>query len=230
MQRFKFFANGNRSRAKMLAAAFFIVILLWFAATNGFSSQFGVNNSVAQTMGAAGRMIQQTSDALNSFIGRSPGERGATDILKGKARRAGLDNEGTPVSTNPAQRALGKIFDNPADNLIAASTPEPVVVSFPDGIFGAPIASSSGAVAPVTGGSGGGGGGGIGGIGGGGGGIGGGGGGGGAIAGPAPVPPVISAVPEPSTWALLIFGFGAIGASLRRANALSRRAGLCAKS
>lgn len=40
-------------------------------------------------------------------------------------------------------------------------------------------------------------------------------GGGGGI--PAPNPPVTSAVPEPSTWLMLVLGFGVIGATLRRA-------------
>src|SRR3546814_12878027 len=37
--------------------------------------------------GDGGSVLAQSSDALDRYTGRSPGERGETDILKGKARR-----------------------------------------------------------------------------------------------------------------------------------------------
>ena len=36
-------------------------------------------------------------------------------------------------------------------------------------------------------------------------------------------PPPVAGVPEPATWALMLFGFGAAGAALRRRAALARR-------
>ena len=48
-----------------------------------------------------------------AYIGRSPGERGATDVSKGKAKRVALRAGKVPGGAKPSQKALGKIFDNP---------------------------------------------------------------------------------------------------------------------
>ena len=228
MEQPKIIANSYRKRMKVLLVVALVGVALWLAGANmggRGSSEGGIQGAMAQTMGSAGR-------ALASFLGRSPGERGATDILKGKARLAGLGNDEGGGGDTPSQRALGKIFDGPAD----AGAPQPVVVSFPDGTVNSggigpdltPVVFSPNVAAPSPGpgggfGGGNGGGGGI-------GGIGGGGGGGGGTFTPPPAALPVSAVPEPSAWLLMILGFGAIGASLRRGKAISRRAGHCATS
>lgn len=231
-------ANGDLRKSRIaLVAALFVAALGGFAATERGAyalSQLGIRNSVAQTMVAAEQALHNAGNALNSFIARSPGERGATDILKGKAKRLALQS-----SPKPQQVALGKVFEKPLPDLGETAIPAPVVALLPEtGVLGEPIqvptqfASVGPNIYPPVigvfgGGSGFGGG-------------GGGGGGGGFSEGPGtPIvpptePPVTSPVPEPSTWALLLFGFGAIGASLRRAGAhrltLARRAGHCAKN
>lgn len=199
------------------------------------SSQLGVKDSIAQTVTAAGDAAKQASAALNSFVGRSPGERGATDVIKGKAKRLAKRNNNGPsqralgkiFDQTPNQRALGKIFNQPVDGAPELVSSQPSLAALPNEILPftepvpgvtPPVSGSPGIFVPASGGSfiGGGGGGGTPG---GGGGTGSGGAGGGGIPG---------AVPEPSTWILLLFGFGAIGASLRRTKATSKRAGLCA--
>ena len=230
-----------------LAASLIVAIGVWFAGTETgerVSAQIGIKDSVAQTTQAAGRVAQQTSEALDSFMGRSPGERGATDVLKGKTKRLAANKakarvRGVP-SVSPTQRALGKIFDKPIGGVADGLTPRPDVTALPNEVlaFSGPIpglaptaivgpgagfvptfgGSSGGAFAGGVGGGGGGGGGGVsGGI-------------GGGTAVPPVAPGIISAVPEPSTWMMLLFGFGAIGAALRSAKAQSRRVGHCAIS
>ena len=184
-------------------------------------AQLGIGVSFAKTTDAAERLVENGSNAVQAFLGRSPGERGATDILKGKAKRA-LAKDDAPIGQpKPTQRALGKTFDDPLLSLAGPLTPAPVVEFLP--FDAAPAAGSipalaltvsggSGGFTPVTGGF-----------------IGGGGGGGGVVP---PPPPPVAAVPEPSTWALLLIGFAAVGASIRRAKKagkLSRpdRAGNC---
>src|SRR3546814_17805656 len=69
--------------------------------------------------GDGGSVLAQSSDALDRYTGRSPGERGETDILKGKARRIADRLFGRRVdSGGPEQRALGKIFDTPPEDSI----------------------------------------------------------------------------------------------------------------
>ena len=236
MNRFKALLFGNVGYTKPVLTAVLTVgaflSLTQTQAGQSVLSQFGLKDAVAQTMGAAGQAMLQTSNALKDFLGRSPGERGTTDLLKGKSKSAGGDKQLARAEPTPVQRALGKIFDQPVED-VASLGALPPVVSLADEIVNAvapgsalpPLASGPGIFIPGTGSGGGGGGGGTG-----GGPGGGGGGGGGVIITPPPVPPVINAVPEPSTWALLILGFGAIGASIRRANVTSRRAKLCARS
>lgn len=198
-----------------------------------FFAQIGISDTFAQTTDAAGRVVQNTSNAVQAFLGRSPGARGATDTLKGKATPKLAQNATGTSGPKPAQRALGKIFDEPLQSLAGPIAPAIPPVFLPlDGESSAaslpaialPIPVGSGFFAPVVGGgfSGGGF------VGGGPGPI-----GDGVLppAPPAPPPPIATAVPEPSTWMLLLIGFGAVGASIRRAKAAqisgSRRAGNC---
>ena len=223
----KVFANRNLKHAKIALVAAPVMAALFFVAGTDMGmrafSQLGIRDSVAQT-------LQNTGNAVNSFIGRSPGERGATDILKGKTKRvASRIGKGRDV-TEPTQKALGKIFDKPVEGVASTATPQPVAVALPETVeFVAPVAGLPafasvipGVFTPVIGGGGGGSGGGS-----------GGGGGGGGTSVPPPIPPVVNAIPEPSTWVLLLLGFAAVGASLRRTNAnrlsLLRRSGHCAK-
>src|SRR3546814_6850701 len=76
----------------------------------------------------------QSSDALDRYTGRSPGERGETDILKGKARRIADRLFGRRVNSGgPEQRALGKIFDTPPEDSIneLSQTPGPIALTDP---------------------------------------------------------------------------------------------------
>ena len=194
-------------------------------------AEIGISETFAQTTDAADRMVQKTSNAVQAFLGRSPGTRGATDTLKGKAKPKLAENTPAASTTKPTQRALGKTFDEPLQSLAGPLAPAAPIEFLPldTSSSGAtlpaialPIPVGGGFFSPVTGGFGGG--------------IGGGGGGGGDTLTPpppaAPPPPIAAAVPEPSTWMLLLIGFAAVGASLRRAksnqNSGSRRAGNCA--
>ena len=219
--------------AVLLAGSF-----VWLASSQTgqkLSSKMGVADSIAQTVNVAGDAAKQTSAALNSFIGRSPGERGATDTIKGKAKRLAKRTNGGPTQRAlgkifdqpPSQRALGKIFDQPLDGAPELVSSQPSLAALPNEILPftgpvsgvtSPASGSPGIFVPSS----------LGNF------IGGGTGGGGApetppVTPPSVIPPIISAVPEPSTWILLLFGFGAIGASLRRTIATSKRAGLCAQ-
>ena len=208
----------NRGRVKIvLLGGLCIVALLGIGTTTAghkLVAQFGIGDSFAKTTEAAERLVENGSNAVQAVLGRSPGERGATDIIKGKAKRA-LAKDDAPIGkAKPTQRALGKTFDDPLLSLAGPLTPVPVVEFLP--INATPAAASipalaltvpggSGGFTPVSGGF-------IGGGGGGGGGSGGGGGGGDGIV----PPPPVAAVPEPSTWTLLLLGFAAVGASIRR--------------
>ena len=221
-----------------LVAVLLALSFVGFASTQWgrkVSAQLGVKDSIAQTVNAAGNAAKQTTAALNSFIGRSPGERGATDTIKGKAKRLAKRNNdrlaqralGKIFDQPPTQRALGKIFDQPVDGAPELVSSQPSLAALPNEILPftgpvsgvtSPASGSPGIFVPSS----------LGNF------IGGSTGGGGSpetppVTPPSVIPPIISAVPEPSTWILLLFGFGAIGASLRRTIATSKRAGLCAQ-
>lgn len=203
-----------------------LAILIIFASTAAGTrmlGQLGMRASAAELASEA-RGDAKSGNVLTAFLSRSPGERGTTDAIKGKAKAKGDEPQPRKAATaaTPKQRALGKVFDNPASKVAAATLPQPVleflpanIASEPDTILASipPVLGGSSIFAPVIGGGIGGGGGFIGG---GGGGGSGGGGGGGNVINPPPVPAVASAVPEPSTWILLLLGFAAIGASSRR--------------
>lgn len=201
-------------------------------------TQIGIADAFARTSDVVAKTAQNSSNAVQAFLGRSPGERGATDMLKGKVRPSVAENAKDAKGPTPSQRALGKIFDEPLQSLAGPISPAPAIAFLPldAGNSAAalpatalPLPLGSGIFAPVVGGGfiGGGGGGSPGG----GGGNGGPGGGGDVIVAPAP-PPIATAVPEPSTWLLLLIGFAAVGASVRRQNAgkvsALKRAGHCA--
>lgn len=216
--------NGGPARITVAAVACFVTVFGINSTTAGnrFFAQIGVSDTLARTTDAASGIAEKGSDAVQAFLGRSPGERGATDILKGKAKRDLAQNIGTPGKSKPSQRALGKIFDEPLESLVGPVSPSPAIeflpldaastaASIPALALAAPI--GSGIFSPFVGG-GTSGGGSIGGGSGGGGNSGGPGGGDGFV--PPAAPPIAAAVPEPSTWILLLIGFAAVGASIRR--------------
>ena len=230
-------APRDRKRAKIArVCALVIAALVGFSGTDfgpRAFSQLGISNLFAQTLKETDRALQNTSNALKSFIGRSPGARGKTDLLKGKVKRAALPRQQSPESAKPMQRALGKVFVKPENGLIDALLDQPDGVFLPvenvgtggPGVDLPPVVLGPGNFSSIS----------TGGFGGGGSIIG----GGGTAAGnppavPAPPPAVINAVPEPSTWILLLLGFGAIGASIRRAKgklpSISGLTGHCAKN
>ena len=182
------------------------------------------------------RALQQTNDVLQSFIGRSPGERRGFALLKGKeipaerADLASLSNDEVPTPQAP-----GSLFDEPADQSANLDTLQIVLPNFadvsepPDADRTSDLPSPSFGNAPRGGGVFAGGI--VGGTGTGGGGPGGGGPGGGDGILPTPTPTVPGAVPEPSTWALMLLGYAALGALLRRRKdpgSRPRRADQCA--
>jgi hypothetical protein len=157
-----------------------------------------------------------TSQSVMALLdARSPGDRqiGELSATKTKAKPQ-------QIARRPTQRALGKIVrPKPAipTEFVQAITPAVPPVAVAPGVQ-APTLSD--VVPPVT----------LVGVPGVGGGnlpvvIGGGGGGGGVVPPGIPgnpvtaTPEVTTAVPEPSTWLLMLLGFGAIGVSARRRNA-----------
>ncbi len=183
-------------------------------------------------------IAQRVTDTLNALIGRSPGEREVGRL--NKMTKGGKSAGPRGRANGPTQRALGKVFDTPegqARVLPGDDGLDPGVIATPDevlaqgpagtgagtpgiGIPGAGVGGPdfSGAPSPVLPGIGGGGG--IiappGSIGGGGGPGGGGGGGTPPVIVNPPAPGPVPAVPEPSTWAMLLLGMAACGAMLRR--------------
>ncbi|MBE1526364.1 hypothetical protein GGC65_000820 [Sphingopyxis sp. OAS728] len=171
--------------------------------------------------GDGGKLLAQTTDVLERFVGRSPGERDETDLLKGKKNRDEpladrLFGRRINGGGDPEQRALGKIFDTPPEDSIKE------LVDGPPGplALGEPVGSGIPALGDVGGGSSSGFPGGISTV---------------VPSGPAATPggpnpgnptpggptdpgvtPPVAAVPEPGTWALMLIGFGLCGAVLRR--------------
>ena len=164
--------------------------------------------------GDGGSLMAQTSDALDRYFGRSPGERSETDILKGKASKGPslterLLGRRANGGGEPEQRALGKIFDTTPEASLGelADVPGPIDLAAPPSSEILPLGSVGGAP----------------------GGVGGPGtpGGIGVILPPAtsttpgaaPPPDVdtpVAAVPEPATWAMMLIGFGLCAAAMRR--------------
>ena len=144
---------------------------------------------------------------------RSPGERVQGELTKAKLARAKLPRTPPKLAgiVVPKQRALGKVFQPtppPSKAFVEALVPPPPIMDVPQLASNVPfkaILPSSplplvvgGLVIPSTG--------------------------GGTPPGLPENPPLVvaSAVPEPSTWLMMILGFGFVGLSLRRRSADSR--------
>lgn len=221
------------SRRQKLALGGVLLLLPAALATYemGLTGKMGLPASLIKTGSSlAAAITGAPSELLEELRLRSPGQRSKGELADSKGH-AGKRTR----AHGPHERALAKVRLpggtplplGPAIAQIAEGLP-PVGLPDAGGLLpsiGVPIPGSPGLLtdAPPGGSGGGGGGGGI--IGGGGGGVIGGGGGGGAIGGgpgggdggpPPGPPPVTSPVPEPSTWALMMIGFGGIGWSLRR--------------
>lgn len=151
--------------------------------------------------------VRDAQDGLEEFLARSPGERGNVLAMKGKGGKYALVEKGGPSGV--PEEALGRIFDMPGvekPEEVAAFDQPPIFVDNPSLALGPtfflPGGFGPGGVPGVGGGVGGGSPGGS-------SPPGGGGGGGGN-------PPPVGAIPEPTTWALMILGFGGIGGVMRR--------------
>lgn len=155
---------------------------------------------------------------LAEFVNRSPGERGEIDVLKGIAKFVTESGKDKIDSRQPTQRALGKVFEPEPFDLDVAWQPPLDLLTVPVGDFGVPLelvpVGSSGRFFP----------------------------GGGFTPGSIPggvaipptgstppdggdpgsggsVPPPAGAVPEPSTWVLILLGFFSAGYGLRKRKA-----------
>ena len=205
----------------------------WADAPFGLYDDTGAATRQADGIGSAnlGTLtgIEVVDNALAALAGRSPGTRtvGISGKGKGPARAY-------RYTRSPAAQALEEAFSSPvgASRVIPGRRPDaaPALV-LPPAIFGTEAAPGiTSALAPATGAIGGGPGGGaffppggfsVGGIG------GGGGGGGGVppvvVTPEIPVTPVLPAVPEPSTWLMLLLGMSMTGAALRWGKAASPR-------
>ncbi len=167
--------------------------------------------------GDGGTLYAQTTDALDRFLGRSPGERTETDLLKGKVGKGPSLTErllGRPAGgAEPEQRALGKIFDTPPEESLneLGQAPGPIALgdpapsdllplgslgALPGGVGTPGIPGGFGAVLPPP-----------------------------TSSTPGePVPPgtetptetPVPAVPEPGTWAMMLIGFWLCAAAMRR--------------
>lgn len=181
-------------------------------------------SDIDSSIGASVATIASMLDA------RSPGERTKAELSKSKLAGDVANSPALPADV-VTERVLGKVFP-PARNDHLVVTPEELMALTPlevpltqipsDGVaplaqtfLGGPLPVRGGGFGPsfISGGSSGGGGSG-------GGGSSGGGGGGQP---PAPPPP-IPAVPEPSSWVLMIMGAAMCGASMRRQKLLQRQA------
>lgn len=213
-----FHANNRGQRwsrfwPALLLSALLCVLGIW-----------GIFGSVAQSWSAISS-APAVASVLELLERRSPGGRTTGKLNKAKAPLVAMKSAPSPSPQAPTQRALGKIFNPPAQVIL----PGALLAAEPDlGVIGdtplvlpllepsvdfPPLSAVSdriaGLVVPTGGISGGGGG---------GGGV-----GGGAppLPGPdfstdAPIENVTAAVPEPSTWGMMIIGFGLCGFMMRR--------------
>lgn len=139
-------------------------------------------------------------DPASIFSGRSPGERGPGALTSSKPHL---------TTWQPSERVLSPVLERPgtAGQPAPASLPEQVAAAIGPGASpaaGGPgggiapvplpipgLPGSSGGIIPLGGGGSGGG-------------------------NPLPPPPVVTAVPEPATWIMMIAGVALIGLQLRR--------------
>jgi hypothetical protein len=168
----------------------------------------GSADLLASQGGAALR--EALRDPASIFSGRSPGERAPGALTQSKPRMQ---------PWQPTERVLSPVLDRPgtAGPPAPGAVPEQVAAALaPGGLpaAGGPgagivplplpgVPGSSGGIIPPSGG---------------GGSSGGGSSGGGSSGGvnPPPPPPVVTPVPEPATWIMMITGIGLIGLQLRR--------------
>ena len=159
--------------------------------------------------------ISDVQSLMSMLDQRSPGVRTKGELTKTKRSFKVLSSTSWPELAKTVRPAPAPLTAaNPI--LPNAAPPEVAMLSgfMPGALTGLgvpPVVVGGGGGGPVGGGGGGCCGGGV--------------GGGGGIT-PTEVPPEVPAVPEPSTWAMLLIGFGAIGTALRR----RRRVGLIATS
>ena len=192
---------------------------------------FGALGGIGYGVMAPGASVAATAErlsALTRYLERSPGERGSVDPLKTKAAKPALVGEYQPLRASRIIPGRKPVDDSaiPDELTPQATTTDPVAIVLPgdtsvgggDGldllpIVDAPAPRGRGRTVSV-GGPGGGSGGGA-----------GGGGTGGESTPPStntpptggtPPGPVVAAVPEPSTWAMLMIGMGLIGGIMRR--------------
>jgi hypothetical protein len=211
----------------------FVALLLLLPASLATFEMFSPGSLLRSRSVLASAFAKEPSELLVALGLRSPGQRSKGELADTKQH-----SRRQAAVSRPHERALAKVRQPSNHSLPFAPAASQVAEGFPPVFpFGLPdiaggvlpdIGSSiPGAPAflidvPGLGGGGGVGGGGIGG-GAGGGGIGGGGGGtGGGVTPPGP-PPVVSPVPEPATWSLMMMGFASIGLSLRRKRRRNRR-------
>ncbi len=217
----------RRVPSRILLPAAGVVLVTGAIGVSGLGlwpSLFGNPDPSTAAQGFAQVQGEAIGDGANvytiaDYVNRSPGERGEVDAVKGVVRSvvASLASKAGP---GPTQRALGKIFDE--DPVIGTEAPPDLVAALPPaaadvapvalqqaslaqgptGFAGAPIfaAAPGGVFIPAPGGP-----------------PGGGGGGGGGIIDVPTVPPPVTVVPEPGTWAMLILGLFGIGFTMRRA-------------
>lgn len=179
---------------------------------------------------AAKSVARQAQDLAGLISARSPGERKVGELTKTKSAAAGRQSSPNLVKDEspPQERALGKVFRPAAGNDQGVPIPglldsplNDALTGIPTGLISGPLAfipgngfpGSGSAFSPP--------------------GFGGGGlflppAGGTALAPPpespsSPAAPELSAVPEPSTWIVLIVGFALCAASMRKRN----RVGVC---
>lgn len=161
-----------------------------------------------------GAMLREAlRDPASIFSGRSPGQRGAGALVQSKPHMAAapservlspvLERPGTPIPAN-LDDLPNKVMDVVAPGAVPVpGTPGANIAAPPLPLPLPGVPGSSGGVIPPGGGGGGGGG-----------------SSGGGITPPGPPPPpVVTPVPEPATWVMMIAGVGLIGLQLRRRRA-----------
>lgn len=193
-------------RVKLAISGLALTTLVAFSAGVALKS-----SSASSPLGAS---VVSIASLLNA---RSPGKRTEAELTRSKQvdRRSGVPAE---LQAEETERVLGKVFPPVADDHLVA-TPEELLGQYFPAEQGAALSDNNGegqlagiplAISEYAGAGGGG-------IGGGSSSGGGSSGGGASSGGGGLIPPEqIPAVPEPSTWALMLLGAAMCGASMRR--------------